>query len=276
MTIEKEKLKKAFASVRFWERKQGESHLAGINMEGPFLDPAKKGAHREECIMAPDVDFFRECNAACGNKIRLVTLSPDRDGSISFIKALRDEVVISLGHTSADYDTAKAAFEAGASHVTHLFNAMQPFAHRAPGLIGAAAECGECMAELICDGIHVHESMVRAAFKLFPGRIVLISDSMRAAGLENGSYDLGGQSVTVNGSLATLSDGTIAGSVTNLFEGMKKAVCFGIPLEDAVTAATENPARSIGIYDLVGSLTPGKRADVILLDKDLNLVRVIS
>jgi N-acetylglucosamine-6-phosphate deacetylase len=132
------------------------------------------------------------------------------------------------------------------------------------------------MAELICDGIHVHESMVRAAFKLFPGRIILISDSMRAAGLENGSYDLGGQSVTVNGSLATLSDGTIAGSVTNLFEGMKKAVSFGIPLEDAVTAATENPARSIGIYDLVGSLTPGKRADVILLDKDLNLVRVIS
>lgn len=287
MTIEKEELHRIFRSgVQPFLEEDGlrkdisqeiswkMSHVAGINMEGPFLDASKKGAHREECILSPDVGFFRECNEACGRMIRLVTLAPNMPGAMDFIKELHDEVVISLGHTGADYDTAREALEAGANHVTHLFNAMPPFGHRAPGLIGAAAEDEDCWAELICDGIHVHESMVRAAFKLFPGRVVLISDSMRATGLENGTYDLGGQQVTVDGKLATLSDGTIAGSATNLYDCMCKAVSFGIPLGEAVAAATMNPARSIGIYGEVGSLTPGKRADVILADKDLGLVRV--
>lgn len=282
MTIEKEDLRKIFSGGiqpfvedgGFQEDREM-SHVAGINMEGPFLDASKKGAHREECIMEPDVEFFRECNEACGKKIRLVTLAPNMPGAMKFIRQLRNEVKISLGHTGTDYDTAKEALETGADHVTHLFNAMPPFGHRTPGLIGAAAENPNCYAELICDGIHVHESMVRAAFKLFPGRIVLISDSMRATGLENGTYDLGGQQVTVDGRLATLADGTIAGSATNLYDCMCKAVSFGIPLEEAVAAATMNPARSIGIYGEAGSLTPGKRADVVLADKDLKLVRVI-
>ena len=280
MTIEKEAIRKIFheiASLPEGVLPDGRrmSHVAGINMEGPFLDVSKKGAHRAECIMTPDIDFFRECNKACGKMIRLVTLAPNTEGAMEFIRELHDEVVISLGHTGADYDTAKKALEAGACHVTHLFNAMMPLSHRAPGLIGAAAEDENCLAELICDGIHVHESMVRAAFKLFPGRIVLISDTMRAAGMENGTYDLGGQQVTVNGKLATLADGTIAGSVTNVYDGMRTAVSFGIPIEEAVAAATMNPAKSIGIYEEVGSLTPGKRADVLLADKELNLVKVI-
>ena len=150
-----------------------------------------------------------------------------------------------------------------------------PLSHRAPGLIAAAPKDENCRAELICDGIHVHQSMVRAAFKLFPDRIVLISDTMRAAGMADGTYELGGQQVTVNGKLATLADGTIAGSVTNVYDGMRTAVSFGIPLGEAVAAATMNPAKSIGIYGEAGSLTPGKRADVVLADKDLNLVRVI-
>lgn len=226
--------------------------------------------------MAPDVDFFRRCNQACENRIRLVTLAPNVEGAMEFIRELHNEVSISLGHTGADYETAKEALKAGATHVTHLFNAMMPLGHRAPGLIGAAAEDENCMAELICDGIHVHGSMVRAAFKLFPGRIVLISDSMRAAGMEDGTYDLGGQQVTVNGKLATLSDGTIAGSATNLYDCMRTAVSFGIPMEEAIAAATMNPARSICIYDRVGSLTPGKQADVILADENLELVKVVS
>ena len=280
MTLEKEKLQKIFgetAALPKGELPDGRkmSHVAGINMEGPFLDVEKKGAHRAECVLKPDAAFFRECNQACGNMIRLVTLAPNTEGALEFIRQLHDEVVISLGHTGADYDKAKEALEAGAHHVTHLFNAMMPLSHRAPGLIGAAAEKENCRAELICDGIHVHESMVRAAFKLFPDRIVLISDTMRAAGMENGVYDLGGQQVRVDGKLATLEDGTIAGSVTNVYDGMRTAVSFGIPLGEAVAAATMNPAKSIGIYEEVGSLTPGKRADVILADKDLNLVKVI-
>ena len=275
MTIHREELEHLFERMGNFQEGRGMAHVAGINMEGPFLDASKKGAHRQECIMAPDVDFFRKCNQACGNRICLVTLAPDVEGAMEFVRELHNEVSISLGHTGADYDTAKAALKAGANHVTHLFNAMLPLGHRAPGLIGAAAEEDNCMAELICDGIHVHESMVRAAFKLFPGRIVLISDSMRAAGMEDGTYDLGGQQVTVNGKLATLSDGTIAGSATNLYDCMRTAVSFGIPVEEAIAAATINPARSIGIYDRVGSLSPGKRADVILADRNLKLVKVI-
>lgn len=280
MTLEKERLQEIFqetANLPKGSLPDGRkmSHVAGINMEGPFLDVEKKGAHRAECVLAPDISFFRECNAACGGLIRLVTLAPNTEGAMEFIRELHGEVVISLGHTGADYDTARAALEAGADHVTHLFNAMMPLSHRAPGLIGAAAEDGNCMAELICDGIHVHESMVRAAFKLFPDRIVLISDTMRAAGMADGTYDLGGQQVTVKGKLATLESGTIAGSVTNVFDGMRTAVSFGIPLEEAVAAATMNPARSIGIYGETGSLTPGKRADVLLLDRNLELVKVI-
>lgn len=275
MTIHREELEHLFERIGNFQEGREMAHVAGINMEGPFLDASKKGAHRQECIMAPDVDFFRKCNQACGNRICLVTLAPDVEGAMEFVRELHNEVSISLGHTGADYDTAKAALKAGANHVTHLFNAMLPLGHRAPGLIGAAAEEENCMAELICDGIHVHESMVRAAFKLFPGRIVLISDSMRAAGMEDGTYDLGGQQVTVNGKLATLSDGTIAGSATNLYDCMRTAVSFGIPVEEAIAAATINPARSIGIYDRVGSLSPGKRADVILADRNLKLVKVI-
>lgn len=288
MTLPRESLLQLFRDMKAYEtnmKKKGDisdknmfrnlSRIVGINMEGPFLDPAKKGAHRGEDIAAPDVDFFWECNNACGSLIRLVTLAPNVEGALEFIEEIKDETVISLGHSSADYETAKAAFAAGASHVTHLFNAMNAFGHRTPGLIGAAAEHEACMAELICDGVHVHESVVRAAFKLFPGRIVLISDSMRAAGMEDGVYELGGQQVTVSGNKALLPDGTIAGSVTNLYDCLRKAVSYGIPLEEAIAAATMNPAKSIGIFEDTGSLTPGKRADVILTDQDLNLLQVI-
>ena len=276
MSVPKKDLLKAFQSVKNWQDESCLAHIAGINMEGPFLNASKKGAHREEYILPPDPELFRECNSACGNIIRLLTLAPEIEGALEFISKLKNKIVISLGHSAADYETAKAAFYAGATHVTHLFNAMSPFGHRDPGLIGAATEEQNCMVELICDGIHVHESMVRTAFQLFPDRIVLISDSMRAAGMDDGIYDLGGQQVTVKEGKALLPDGTIAGSVTNLYDCMRKAVSFGIPLEEAIAAATMNPAKSIGIFENTGSLTPGKRADVILADKNLNLLQIIS
>lgn len=285
MTLPKEKLLKIYHNIRNCNVNRvrendhgshGMSRIAGIHMEGPFLDPVKKGAHQEVNILPPDVRFFQECNAACGNLIRLITLAPNMDGALDFIKEVKDVTTVSLGHSSADYRTARAAFQAGASHVTHLFNAMNQLGHREPGLIGAAAENENCMAELICDGVHVHESMIRAAFRLFPGRIILISDSMRAAGMGEGVYELGGQQVTVKENRALLPDGTIAGSVTNLYDCMRNAVSYGIPLEEAIAAATMNPAKSIGIFHEVGSLTPGKRADVILTDKNLNLLRVIA
>ena len=257
------------------------ARIGGVHMEGPFLDPVRRGAHREECLCRADVEFVKECSAACGGQLRLITVAPNVEGVPDLIRTFAHEgtgkncIHISLGHTAADYETCSAAFAAGANHVTHLFNAMEPFYHREPGLIGAAADCPDCMVELIADGVHVHDSAVRAAFRLFGDRVVLISDSMRAAGLGDGEYELGGQQVTVSGNRAVLSDGTIAGSVTNLFDCMRRAVAAGIPRETAIAAASANPAKSIGIYDQVGSLTPGKFADVLLVDEELRLVRVI-
>ena len=275
MTFPKERLRQIFASIKGAQTEDGAT-VVGINMEGPFLDPAKKGAHVEKWIAAPDVAFVRELNQDVDGLVRLVTLAPNMEGAEEFIKEMHEEVCISLGHTAADYDCASRAMKLGAHHVTHLYNAMQPFGHRAPGLIGAAMDDPECMVELICDGYHIHPSAIRAAFRLFgPERVILISDSMRATGMENGTYELGGQEVTVKDRKAVLKDGTLAGSATNLYGCMCKAVEFGIPLEQAIMAATANPARSIGIFDRVGSIRIGKQADLLLVSENLELKRVI-
>lgn len=275
MTFPKERLRQIFASIKGAQTEDGAT-VVGINMEGPFLDPAKKGAHVEKWIAAPDVAFVRELNQDADGLVRLVTLAPNMDGAEEFIKEMHEEVCISLGHTAADYDCASRAMKLGAHHVTHLYNAMQPFGHRAPGLIGAAMDDPECMVELICDGYHIHPSAIRAAFRMFgPERVILISDSMRATGMENGTYELGGQEVTVKDRKAVLKDGTLAGSATNLYGCMCKAVEFGIPLEQAIMAVTANPARSIGIFDRVGSIRIGKQADLLLVSENLELKRVI-
>ena len=275
MTFPKERLRQIFASIKGAQTEE-EAKVVGINMEGPFLDPAKKGAHVEEWIAAPDAAFVRELNQDVDGLVRLVTLAPNMDGAEEFIKEMHEEVCISLGHTAADYDCASRAMKLGAHHVTHLYNAMQPFGHRAPGLIGAAMDDPECMVELICDGYHIHPSAIRAAFRMFGAeRVILISDSMRATGMENGTYELGGQEVTVKDRKAVLKDGTLAGSATNLYGCMCKAIEFGIPLEQAIMAATANPARSIGIFDRVGSIRIGKQADLLLVSENLELKRVI-
>ncbi len=275
MTFPKERLRQIFASIKGAQTEDGAT-VVGINIEGPFLDPAKMGAHVEKWIAAPDVAFVRELNQDADGLVRLVTVAPNMDGAEEFIKEMHEEVCISLGHTAADYDCASRAMKLGAHHVTHLYNAMQPFGHRAPGLIGAAMDDPECMVELICDGYHIHPSAIRAAFRMFgPERVILISDSMRATGMENGTYELGGQEVTVKDRKAVLKDGTLAGSATNLYGCMCKAVEFGIPLEQAIMAATANPARSIGIFDRVGSIRIGKQADLLLVSENLELKRVI-
>ena len=207
--------------------------------------------------------------------------------------------MVSIAHTAADYDTAVEAIEHGASHATHLYNAMPPlhhrnpgvigavrdsekchamtgFTHREPGVVGAASDNEHAMSEIICDGVHIHPSVIRATFAMFGAkRMILISDSMRATGIEDGEYTLGGQAVTVRGPLATLHDGTIAGSATNLMDCMRFTVRqAGIPLEEAIMCATVNPAKEIGIYDEAGSISAGKRADFVLLNDDLDIVSV--
>ncbi len=251
--------------------------FCGLYMEGPFINAAKKGAQNEKYITPADTAMLNRLQDLSDNMLRTVAIAPETAGAMDFIRENSSRVNISIAHTAADYDTAKEAIACGASQLTHTYNAMPPFTHRAPGPIGAAADDADCRAELICDGIHIHPAVVRTTFKIFgDDRIILISDSMRAAGLEDGQYDLGGQNVTVKGNLAVLKDGTIAGSVTNLMDCVRTAVRdMNIPLASAVKCAAVNPAKAVGIYDAYGSLAPGKYANIVILDKNLEIKTVI-
>lgn len=251
--------------------------LIGIHMEGPFISKAKKGAQNEAYIQTPDSALVRRWCTSSEGLVKLVSLAPELPNALSCIQECKDEVSFSVAHTQADYNTAKAAFEAGALHVTHLYNAMPPFHHRDSGVIGAAYDTPDCYTELICDGVHISAPVIRTTFHICKDRVILISDSMRAAGKPDGSYTLGGLDVTVTGSHAVLADGTLAGSVTPLPDCMKIAVSMGIPLETAIAAATINPCRSIGMDTLYGSISLGKKAHFLLLHQEtLALKKVIK
>ncbi len=251
--------------------------LIGINLEGPFISHAKKGAQNPAYIVPPDSAMLRRLQSESGGLIRVVTVAPETDGAISFINDAKNIARISIAHTACDYETAKRAFESGASHVTHIYNAMNGINHRNPGPIPAAFESG-AMVEIIADGVHIHPSVVRMTLKLFGSdRVIFISDSLEAAGMPDGEYMLGGQKVIKRGRVATLSDGlTIAGSVSNLMECMRLAVTeMNIPLEDAVKCSCVNPVKAIGLDDSYGAIEAGRIANLVLVDGDLNVKCVV-
>ncbi len=277
MTMSEEDIIKACANARDYKIKADGADLVGINMEGPFVSPNKVGAQNPEFVHAPDVEFFRRAQKASGNKIKLLAIAPEEPNALETISTLKDEVLSSIAHTCASYDIAKQAIDNGATHLTHLYNAMPGLAHRDPGPIAAGADAAWCEAEIICDGIHIHPAAVRAAFRLFgEERMILISDSMMAVGLENGTYELGGQPVYVKDRRATLASGTIAGSATNLFDCMKIAhLQMGLPLETVVRCASYNPARSIKVLHDYGSIEAQKMASLLVVDRYLNLKGVL-
>ena len=251
-------------------RPAGCARVMGIHMEGPYFSEKKKGAQNGAYLKLPDPEGFRRLYDGCGGLVRVIDVAPELAGAVEFTKIARELCTVSVAHTDADYEQAKAVYEAGATHLTHLFNAMPSIHHRKPGVIGAASECDHVVAELICDGLHVHPSSVRMAFKLFPGRICLISDSLRCCGMPDGEYELGGQQVFLAGGVARLADGTIAGAASDLYRDMLNAIAFGIPREEAITAATIRPAREIGRADEIGSIEAGKLADFVVCDASLN------
>ena len=277
MTLPEEDLAAACRTAAAYDEENGSgAKLVGINLEGPFLSAAKKGGQNGDYLQEPDYAMFRRLMDASVGRVKLISVAPELPGAMDFIRQAARDVTVSLAHTTADYDTAAEAFRQGARHVTHLFNAMPAFSHRSPGVVGAALDCPACRVELICDGVHIHPSVVRAVFQMFGrDRVVLISDSVRAAGMPDGKYMLGGQEFTLRGAHATLPDGTLAGSATDLMSCLCKAVRFGIPLVDAVRAAAVNPAKAIGIFDSVGSLDVGKQANLAILGPDLALKAVI-
>ena len=277
---ELEQILRVAAEYKKGPHSKKEADFVGINMEGPFISPAKKGAQDERNIIPCDVKVCERFLEVSEGLVKFMGIAPEEsENAVSFIEAVKDKVNVSLAHTNADYDTAMAAFNAGADHAVHLYNAMPAFTHRAPGVIGAVYDSKHVMAEIICDGVHIHPAAVRATFEMMgEDRMILISDSMRAAGMPDGSYTLGGLDVNVVGNRATLaSDGAIAGSVTNLMDCMKTAVkTMNIPLETAVACATINPAKSLGIDAEYGSIRAGKKAHIVLMDQELNVQQVIK
>ena len=266
MTLPLEELAKIFTAYReFADSQTHGARIIGINMEGPFISVEKKGAHIAEYVIPADFEAFQKLNEASGNRIRLVDVAPEVPGNLDFIRKASKVCTVCVAHTNGGYETAMAAYEAGATSNTHLYNAMTGFTHRAPGVVGAVFD-SNTYAELICDGFHIHPAVIRSTFKeLGEDRICLISDSLRAAGCPNGVYELGGQEVHVKDGKATLEDGTIAGSVIDSRIAVQRAIAFGIREEAALKAATINPAKAAKLDKDFGSITVGKMADLLVV-----------
>ena len=278
MTLPYEVLEKAFATAAklVEEKPEGLSVLRGIQMEGPYFSYKKRGAQNADYLKEPDFEGFKALFEGCGGLVRIVDVAPELPGAAEFVAKASELCTVSIAHTDSDYDHARAAFDAGATHLTHLYNAMPGINHRNPGVIPAAVENKNVHAEIICDGYHIHPAAVRLAFAMFGGeRMVLISDSGRCEGLPEGSkFELGGQDAWLKGGVARLGDGTIACSAANLFGCMVNAISFGVGEENAVRAASYNPACAIGAQDLVGSIETGKVADFIVCSADYSSKRV--
>ena len=248
--------------------------IFGIYLEGPFFSSLRNGAQLPDALRLPDPVFLDELISASGRSVKIVSLAPELPGALDLIRTRKD-VSFFLGHTAADYETARQAIDAGAKGVTHTFNQMEPFHHRAPGLIGAAVE-SSVFCECITDGLHVHPSAVRLLFQAIGReRFVSITDSLRPTGLPDGEYVSGGQKVDVKDGLARLKSGVIAGSTLTMLQGVRNLIRFGLRIEDAFYVSTATPAKAAGVFDEVGSITVGKRADLLVLDRELALKTVV-
>ncbi len=278
VTASHEELLRASRAVAQAIRIQGDrprgARILGLHLEGPYINPEKAGAQNSSHIRPPDWDEFLQYWDAAGGKIRAVTVAPELPGALEFIgKAVGLGVTVSIGHTAASYEKARAAIRAGARRATHLFNAMPPVHHRAPGVAVACLLAPEVAVELIADLVHVAGPMLELAWRVAgTERVMLVTDAIPAGGLPDGHYALGGLEVDVREGVARLGNGALAGSTLSLDQAVRNAVSIGIPLRDAFCSATSVPAQACGLAQL-GTLQPGNPADFIVLDPELNLLR---
>jgi len=252
----------------------GAAEILGVHLEGPYINPEKKGAQKEKDIKRASTREFLEFNKASGNLICLITIAPEMPGAIDFIRWLHKQgVIVSAGHSNATYEQVQEGIQAGLSHVTHTFNAMSGLDHREPGVVGADLTSTELKVEIIADGIHIHPVAMKILVKAKEiGKIVLITDAMRATSKPEGTYKLGGQEVTVAKGQARLKNGTLAGSVLTMDKAVRNLITkVGVSLTEAIQMATFNPAKCLGAEDKKGSLEPGKDADIVVLDKKLEV-----
>lgn len=249
--------------------------IVAIHAEGPFLSQSKKGAMDSRYILKPDNEKLDKMIEAGKGMLKLITIAPDNEGSIEFIRYAKSKgLVVSMGHTDSDYETATAAIDAGATQLTHTFNAMRPINHREPGILGAVFENDDVKCEVICDYIHLHPAIIKMIYKIKGAdKINMISDSGTAAGLDISEFEVNGVKRYIKDGVVRLADGTIAGSARTLLDGVKNLVSSGIPLEDVSKMASLNPAKTLGLDDEIGSIAVGKFADLVVLDKDLNVCK---
>ena len=278
MTLPYDVLAKAFATAKQLkdEAPEGLSRMMGIQMEGPYFSYKKRGAQNPDYLKDPDFEGFKKLYEDCDGLIRIVDVAPELPGAAEFVAKAKALCTVSIAHTDSDYDHAKAAVDAGITHLTHLYNTMPPIHHRNPGVIPACAENENVQAEIICDGYHIHPASVRLAFTMFKNRMILVSDSGRCAGQPEGyQFDLGGQMAEIRGGVAKLvGTDTISCSATDLWTCLVNTISWGIPEEEVVRAATYNPAKALGAQDKVGSIETGKYADFIITDADYSQKRV--
>ena len=278
MTLPYEVLAKAFATGKKLkeEAPEGCARIMGIQMEGPYFSDKKRGAQNPDYLKEPDFEGFKALYEGCDGLVRIVDIAPELPGAAEFVEKAKELCTVSIAHTDSDYDHAKAAIDAGVTHLTHLYNAMPGINHRNPGVIPAAVENKNVRAEIICDGLHIHPAAVRMAFSMFGGaRMIIVSDSGRCAGQPDGTtFELGGQMATLTDGVARLADGTIACSATNMYQCLLNCISWGIPEEDVIRACTYNPACALGAQDKVGSIETGKLADFVICNADYSNRRV--
>ena len=251
------------------------ANIGGIHMEGPYFSKERKGAQNPDYLRLPDACEFDRLFDISDGTIKLISVAPELDGAYDFISKISQKCAVSIGHTDADYDTGCRAIECGASVMTHTFNAMRPLLHRAPGAVGAALEHG-IFCEFICDGFHIDKAVIRIMYKLLGDeKMCLISDSIRAAGMVDGEYSLAGLPFFVKNGKAHLADGTIAGSTVTLYDCVRNAIDFGIPAESAFKMGSLTPATACGISEECGSISVGKRADLLVLDEEYNIEKIM-
>lgn len=280
MTQSPENITKALKAVKAYRELSPESgaEILGVHLEGPFISKDFVGAQPIEYVAKPSVEVFKKYQDASGDCVRIVTLAPEVEGSTELIKYLVSQnIVASIGHTNATYADVKKAVESGATNLTHTYNAMKPLHHREVGTVGSGFLFDELNCECICDGIHVSGPAIQLLHKNKPAdKMTLITDAMRAKHMPDGVSELGGQVVIVKNGEARLENGTLAGSVLKMNNAVKNVMKFlNLPLEEVVKLASQNPAKNLGVFDQMGSIKEGKRADFVILDKDLNVVQTV-
>ena len=278
MTLPYEVLSKAFGNAKklHEEAPEGHARIMGIQMEGPYFSFKKRGAQNAAYLMEPDFDGFKKLYEECGGLVRIVDIAPELPGAAEFVAKAKDYCTVSIAHTDCTYEDARAAVDAGVTHLTHLYNAMPAIHHRTPGAIPAGVENENVQAEIICDGFHIHPAAVRLAFTMFKNRMILVSDSGRCTGQPEGyQFDLGGQMAELRGGVAKLvGTETIACSASDMWKCLRNTISWNVPEEEAVRAASYNPAKALGAQDKIGSIETGKYADFIITDSDYETKRV--